>query len=126
MKAPANLKYTPSHEWIAVAADGTVKVGITDFAQGQLGDIVFLELPKVGTHYAVGAVCGVIESVKAVSDIYMPLAGSVLAINEDVAKKPELANTDPYGAWMFQLKPDHSADAGKLLDAAAYESQAHE
>jgi len=126
MKMPTHLKYTPSHEWIAVEPDGTMKIGITDFAQQQLGDIVFLELPKVGAHYAVSAVCGVIESVKAVSDLYMPLAGSVLAINDDVAKKPEQVNTDPYGAWMFRFKPDHAADAGTLLDAAAYEREAHE
>jgi glycine cleavage system H protein len=125
MKTPTQLKYTPSHEWIADAGDGTLKTGITDFAQEQLGDIVFVELPKAGQHYAEGAVCGVIESVKAVSDIYMPVAGAVVTLNDAVAKKPEQINADPYGAWMFSFKPDRAADAAKLLDAAAYESQAH-
>jgi len=125
MKTPAQLKYTPSHEWIERAGDGSVRVGITDFAQDQLGDIVFLELPKAGQHYAEGAVCGVIESVKAVSDLYMPLAGTVVALNDALAKKPEQVNADPYGAWMFTLKPDRAADADTLLDAAAYEAVAH-
>lgn len=126
MKAPANLKYTPSHEWVASDGDGTARVGITDFAQGQLGDIVFLEMPKVGKAYASGSVCGVIESVKAVSDLYMPLTGTVTAINDALSKQPEQVNADPYGAWIFKLKPDAAADAGKLLDAAAYEQVAKE
>jgi len=125
MKTPTQLKYTPSHEWIAEASDGTLRAGITNFAQEQLGDIVYLELPKTGQHYAEGAVCGVIESVKAVSDIYMPLAGTVVGLNEALAKTPEQVNADPYGAWMFALKPDRAADTAKLLDSAAYESHAH-
>jgi len=124
MKTPEQLKYTETHEWVARAADGTLAVGITDHAQEVLGDIVFLELPQPGKHYAQGEGCAVIESVKAASDINMPVAGEVVAINEALAKSPEQVNADAYAAWMFKIKPDNAADAGSLMDAAAYAAHA--
>jgi glycine cleavage system H protein len=120
MKTPEHLKYTETHEWIKTEADGTLAVGITDHAQEVLGDIVFLELPPAGTRYAQGDACAVIESVKAASDIYMPVAGIVVAANDGLAKSPEQVNADAYGAWMFRIKPDHAGDIGGLMDAAAY------
>jgi glycine cleavage system H protein len=124
MNAPENLKYTASHEWIRVEADGSLTVGITDFAQDQLGDIVFLEFPKVGKRYGENDPCGVIESVKAVSDLNMPIAGTVTAVNEALAKTPEKVNADAYGSWMFKMQPESPAAVQALLDAAAYTSQA--
>jgi glycine cleavage system H protein len=120
MKTPEQLKYTETHEWISKDADGTLAVGITDHAQEVLGDIVFLELPPAGKRYAQGEACAVIESVKAASDIYMPVAGVVVAANESLAKSPEQVNADAYGAWMFRIQPDNSADLERLMDAAAY------
>jgi len=124
MKTPEQLKYTETHEWVAREADGTFAVGITDHAQEVLGDIVFLELPQPGKHYAQGEACAVIESVKAASDINMPVAGEVIAANEALAKSPEQVNADAYAAWMFKIKPDNAADAGSLMDAAAYAAHA--
>jgi glycine cleavage system H protein len=124
MKTPEHLKYTETHEWIRTEADGTLAVGITDHAQEVLGDIVFLELPSVGTRYAQGAACAVVESVKAASDINMPVAGVVVAANDDLAKSPEQVNADAYGAWMFRIKPDNAAEIGSLMDAAAYAGHA--
>lgn len=124
MKTPQQLKYTETHEWMGGDADGTLAVGITDHAQEVLGDIVFLELPPVGKRYAQGEACAVIESVKAASDIYMPVAGIVVAANEALAKAPEQVNADAYAAWMFKIKPDNAADGGKLMDAAAYAAHA--
>jgi glycine cleavage system H protein len=124
MKTPEHLKYTQTHEWVRAEADGTLEVGITDHAQEVLGDIVFLELPPVGNRYAQGAACAVIESVKAASDINMPVAGIVIAANDDLAKSPEQVNADAYGAWMFRIKPDAAADIGGLMDAAAYAGHA--
>ena len=124
MKTPEHLKYTETHEWIGTEADGILAVGITDHAQEVLGDIVFLELPPVGRRYAQGDACAVIESVKAASDIYMPVAGEVVAANDDLAKSPEEVNADAYGAWMFRIKPDNAADIGSLMDAAAYAGHA--
>ena len=120
MNIPADLKYTDSHEWVRLEADASITVGITEYAQDALGDIVFVELPKVGQHYAAGADAAVVESVKAASDIYAPLSGVVLAVNEDVANAPESINTDAYAAWLFKLKPDDGAAFDGLLDAAAY------
>ncbi|MCY0965109.1 glycine cleavage system protein GcvH [Parathalassolituus penaei] len=118
---PADLKYVASHEWIRVEADGTVTIGITDFAQGALGDVVFVDLPEVGTEVAAEADIAVVESVKAASDIYAPLAGTIVAINEDLVDAPEQVNEDPYGAaWFFKLKPANAADLDALLDADAY------
>ena len=124
MKTPEHLKYTETHEWIKAEADGTLAVGITDHAQEVLGDIVFLELPPVGKSYAQGEACAVIESVKAASDIYAPVAGEVVAINQAVTDTPESVNTDAYGNWLFKLKPANPADVDKLLDAAAYAAAA--
>jgi glycine cleavage system H protein len=124
MKAPEQLKYTETHEWIRSEADGTLAVGITDHAQELLGDIVFLELPPVGKRFAPGETCAVIESVKAASDINMPVAGVVVAVNDGLSKSPQQVNADAYGAWMFKLKPDDAADLGKLMDAAAYAGHA--
>lgn len=118
---PADLKYVASHEWIRVEADGTVTIGITDFAQGALGDVVFVDLPEVGTEVAAEADIAVVESVKAASDIYAPLAGTIVAINEELVDAPEQVNEDPYGAaWFFKLKPANPADLDALLDADAY------
>ncbi|MFA7292571.1 MAG: glycine cleavage system protein GcvH [Rhodocyclaceae bacterium] len=117
---PANLKYTESHEWVRVEADGTVTVGITDHAQEALGDLVFLELPEVGKTYAAGQESAVVESVKAAADVYAPIAGEVTAVNQDAADAPESVNQDAYAAWLFKLKPANAADVDALLDAAAY------
>lgn len=124
MKAPENLKYTATHEWILSDADGTVTVGITDHAQEALGDIVFLELPKVGAKGAAGEQVAVIESVKAASDIYFPIAGEVVAVNEALTATPEQVNADAFAAWMFKLKPDNSGDVAKLMSAADYTASA--
>ena len=124
MKTPEHLKYTETHEWIKTEADGTLAVGITDHAQEVLGDIVFLELPPIGKEFAQGEACAVIESVKAASDINMPAAGVVVAVNDTLAKSPEQVNADAYGAWMFRFKPDNAADIGRLMDAAAYAGHA--
>jgi glycine cleavage system H protein len=124
MKTPEQLKYTETHEWIKTEADGTLAVGITDHAQEVLGDIVFLELPPVGKRFAQGEACAVIESVKAASDIYMPVAGVVVAANDALAKSPEQVNADAYGAWMFRIKPDAAAGVAGLMDAAAYAGHA--
>ena len=124
MKTPEQLKYTETHEWVASEADGTLAVGITDHAQEVLGDIVFLELPPVGKRYAQGEACAVIESVKAASDINMPVAGVVIAANDALAKSPERINADAYAAWMFRIKPDDAGDVGSLMSAAAYADHA--
>lgn len=129
MSIPADLKYTPSHEWAKLEADGTVSVGITHHAQELLGDMVFVENPAVGRKLAAGEECAVVESVKAASDVYAPLAGEVVATNTELENAPERLNQDPYGAWMFRVRPDKPADLNGLLDAAAYravvESEAH-
>src|SRR5471032_784078 len=119
MNIPADLKYTASHEWVRKEADGTVTVGITEFAQDALGDIVFVEVPKVGTTYGAGDDAAV-ESVKAASDIYAPVAGEVIAVNDAVVDAPESINTDAYSAWLFKIKPSDAAAVDALLDAAAY------
>ena len=120
MNIPANLKYTKSHEWVRVEADGTVTVGITDHAQELLGDLVFVELPDVGKELAAGQEAAVVESVKAASDVYAPIAGTVVEVNAAVPATPELINQDAYAAWLFKLKPANAADVDGLLDAAAY------
>ncbi|NUT81198.1 MULTISPECIES: glycine cleavage system protein GcvH [Pseudomonas] len=119
---PAELRFAESHEWVRLEADGTVTVGISDHAQEALGDVVFVELTEVGKTFAAGDQAGVVESVKAASDIYSPIAGEVIAINEDLGGSPESLNSDPYGAWIFKLKPSDKADLDKLLDAAGYRS----
>lgn len=120
MSIPADLKYTKTHEWIKAEADGTVSVGITDHAQQALGDIVFLELPEPGRTVKAGEECAVVESVKAASDIYAPVAGEVVAKNEEASAAPERVNQDCYATWLFKLKPANPADLDGLLDAAAY------
>lgn len=129
MSIPADLKYTPSHEWVRVEADGTLTVGITHHAQDLLGDMVFIENPAAGRTLAKGEECAVVESVKAASDVYAPVAGEVVAANGDVEASPESVNQDAYAAWMFKIKPANPADVNELLDAAAYqklvESEAH-
>ena len=120
MKLPADLKYTESHEWIRTETDGTLTVGITDHAQEALGDLVFIELPAVGRKLAAGEACAVVESVKAASDVYAPVAGEVTAANEAVKAAPELVNQDAYATWLWRMRPAEAALAG-LLDAAAYE-----
>ncbi len=118
---PSELKYAKSHEWVRVEADGTLTVGITDHAQNALGDLVFVEVPKVGRKLAAGDSCAVVESVKAASDVYAPVAGEVIANNPALADTPETLNTDPYGAgWMWKMKPANAADVGGLLDATGY------
>lgn len=124
MKAPETLKYTATHEWVKTEGDGTVTVGITDHAQEALGDIVFLELPKVGAKGAAGEQIAVIESVKAASDIYFPVAGEVVAINEALTATPEQVNADAFAAWMFKIKPDNAGDVSKLMSAADYAASA--
>ena len=120
MKTPAELKYTESHEWVRNEADGTVTVGITDHAQEELGDLVFIELPAAGRKLAAGEACAVVESVKAASDIYAPVAGEVVAANQAVSDAPETVNADAYANWLFKLKPDTAGDVDELLDAAGY------
>lgn len=117
---PADLKYTDEHEWIRTEADGTLTVGITDHAQNTLGDIVFLELPAVGKQVKAGDAIGVVESVKAASDIYSPVSGEVVAINADAVDTPEGVNSDAYDTWLFKIKLADGASTDGLLDAAAY------
>ncbi|MFJ9369571.1 glycine cleavage system protein GcvH [Nocardia sp. NPDC101769] len=117
---PADLKYTDEHEWVQTGSDGRVTVGLTDYAQQTLGDIVFLELPRVGTQVKAGDAIGVVESVKAASDIYSPVTGEVVEIDTDVTDAPEDVNGDPYGAWLFRIKLAAGASTDNLLDAAAY------
>jgi len=120
-KIPADLKYTKSHEWIKDGSDGSVTIGITDHAQEALGDIVFVEVPQKGRKLAAGEACAVVESVKAASDIYSPVAGEVLEGNTGLTDAPEKINADPYGNWIMRLKPANLADLKALLDAKAYE-----
>ena len=121
MTVPADLKYADSHEWARLEADGTVSVGITDHAQDRLGDLVFVEAPKVGQTVAKGKECGVVESVKAASDLYAPVSGEVVAVNQELAGSPEKVNQDAYAAWMFRVRPSNPAELNALLNAAAYE-----
>ena len=124
---PPDLKYASTHEWVRMEADGTATVGITDHAQEQLGDLVFVELPEVGAHYAAGDACAVVESVKAASDIYAPISGTVVEVNEALEESPQLVNEDPYGdGWLFRLEPSDPSELDGLLDAAAYLEQIRE
>jgi glycine cleavage system H protein len=120
---PQDLKYTREHEYLKAAGDGVFSVGITDYAQGELGDIVFVELPKPGTRFEAGASFGTIEAVKAVSDLYMPVSGEVVEANGALDADPAAVNSDPYGAgWMIRIRPDDPAAVDAQLDAAAYEA----
>lgn len=119
---PADLKYVKSHEWVKKQADGTLLIGITDHAQHALGDLVFVEVPKAGRKLTANESCAVVESVKAASDVYAPVAGEVIEGNAALTDTPELLNSDPYGAgWMWKLKPANPADVDALLDAAGYQ-----
>ena len=118
---PADLKYAKSHEWIKVAADGTATVGITDYAQNSLGDITFVQVPKTGTALRAGETFGVVESVKAASDVYAPVAGTVLEVNKALEANPEKVNQSPYGdGWMLKLKLVNPADVANLLSPEDY------
>lgn len=118
---PENLKYTEDHEWLRIEADGTAVIGITDFAQGSLGDITFVELPEVDESFDAGDSFGVVESVKAASDLYIPADGKVIEVNEELESSPESVNSDPYGSgWMVRVELAEGADLSGLLDAAAY------
>ena len=120
---PAELKYTKSHEWVRVEADGTLTVGITDHAQDLMGDMVFVEAPETGRKLEATKECAVVESVKAASDVYAPVSGEVTQANGGLADSPETVNKDPYGeGWIFKMKPANKADVDKLLDAKAYEA----
>lgn len=129
MSNPSNLKYTASHEWVKTEADGTVSVGITQHAQELLGDMVFVEAPAVGRKITAKEEVAVVESVKAAADIYAPISGEVVASNSELDSTPEQINSDPYGAWIFKIKPDNAADVAALMDATAYQavvdSEAH-
>ena len=116
---PADLKYTKDHEWVrSDSAEATI--GITDYAQAQLGDVVFVELPAVGRTIKQGEVFGTIESVKAVSELYAPVSGEVIAVNDALSTSPESVNKDPHGAWIIKVKPSNAGELGSLLDATAY------
>ena len=118
---PAELKYLPSHEWVRVEEDGTATIGITDHAQGLLGDVVFVELPEVGATLNAGEEAGVVESVKAASDIFSPVTGEVLEINEALEESPDFVNNDPYNdGWFYKVKLTDDSDLNELLDADAY------
>ena len=122
MTTPTELKFAPSHEWVKVEADGTLAVGISDHAQEAMGDIVFLEFPKVGRVVAAEEAVAVVESVKAASDIYAPVAGEIVAVNDALADTPEAVNSEPYASWMFKIKPANAADVDGLLSAADYDA----
>ena len=122
-KIPSDLQYTKSHEWVRQAQNGAIEIGITDHAQSALGDLVFVEVPDVGRALSAGEACAVVESVKAASDVYSPLAGKVIANNGALAAKPELLNEDPYGAgWLFRLQTSGSRNTSALMSAGEYET----
>lgn len=129
MSNPANLKYTASHEWVKTESDGSISVGITQHAQELLGDMVFVETPAVGRKLNAKEECAVVESVKAAADVYAPVSGVVTAVNSKLDNTPEDINADPYGAWMFKMKPENPAEVAALMDAKAYQavvdSEAH-
>jgi glycine cleavage system H protein len=129
MSIPAELKYAATHEWARKETDGTISVGITHHAQDLLGDMVYVENPQVGRQLSKGEECGVVESVKAASDIYAPVSGEVVAINGDLDDAPQKINENAYDAWMFRIRPDDPAELDALLDSTGYEklvdSEAH-
>ncbi len=122
MNIPANLKYTSEHEWIRIEAADTAYIGITDYAQSQLGDVVFVDVDTKGETIAKGETFGAVEAVKTVSDLFMPVSGEIVDFNEALSNAPELVNTDPYGeGWMIKVKVGNTAELNELLDAVAYE-----
>ena len=121
---PADLSYTEEHEYVRKTKDGTVEIGITDYAQGELGDVVYIELPKVGAKFARHDVFGTIEAVKAVSELFSPIAGEVVGVNDRLDKEPALVNSDPYGAgWMIKVRPDDPSEVDRLMKSDAYRQQ---
>ena len=120
MKIPDNLKYTATHQWVRVEADGTAAVGITFHAQEQLGDVVFVQHPVIGRKVKQGEACAVVESVKAASDIPAPVSGEIVAVNAALVDAPEKLNQEPYAAWLFRIRPADASEFGALLDATAY------
>jgi len=120
MNFPESLQYTPSHEWVRLEADGTLTIGITDFAQDSLGELVFLELPEPGRQLKAGEACAVAESVKAASDVYAPFAGEVVENNQALVDEPARVNSDPYDSWLYRIRPAGKPDLSGLLDAASY------
>ena len=120
MNFPGNLRYTASHEWVRQETDGTLSVGITDHAQDSLGELVYVELPEAGRRLAAGDACAVVESVKAASDVYAPVAGEVVARNDALAEAPSDVNKDPYAAWLFRIKPAEAGRLDNLMDAQSY------
>jgi len=123
-KVPDDLKYTASHQWVRVESDGTLTVGITDHAQDQLGDVVYVQHPEAGRKVKRGENCAVVESVKAASDIPAPVSGEIVAVNPALADAPQQLNEAPYAAWLFRIKPADPVELGGLLDAAAYKALA--
>lgn len=122
-EVPGELKFTSDHEWIREEEDGSLTVGITDHAQAALGDLVFVELPEMEAEFTQGEACAVVESVKAASDVYSPVGGTVTAVNEALAEKPELINSDPYAdGWLFKLSPNNLSELDELMPAGDYES----
>ncbi len=118
---PSHLKYAASHEWISVEDDNIVRIGITDFAQEELGDLVYIELPELGRHVEAQEQCAVVESVKTASDLYSPVSGEIVAINESLNDEPEQINDSPYESWIFCVRADNLSDLNQLLDAEAYQ-----
>lgn len=124
LEYPQDLRYTPEHEWVRSGADGVVRVGITAFAQDALGDVVYVSLPAVGDAVNAGDACGEIESTKSVSDLYAPLSGEIVAVNEALDSTPELVNSDPFGlGWMYDMKLTDAGEAESLMDLEAYRAQ---
>jgi len=118
---PNHVKYAKSHEWVEVLENQVIRVGITDFAQKELGDLVFIDLPEVGRKVNAGEQCAVVESVKTASDLFSPVAGEIIAVNETVKDEPELVNEEPYQTWLFSIKADDLSALDLLMDAAAYQ-----
>ena len=126
-QSPAELRYVSSHEWVRVEEDGTATIGITNHAQEALGDVVFVELPEVGAQLGAGDEAGVVESVKAASDIYAPIGGEIIAINENLEDNPDVINEDPYGdGWFFKMRLDDAASVDDLLTAEQYDASCHD
>jgi glycine cleavage system H protein len=125
-KLPENLKYAKTHEWSKLEDDNVVRIGITDFAQEELGDLVYIELPEVGKHFSAGEQCAVVESVKTASDLFSPVSGAVVAVNEALEDAPEQVNDEPYDTWLFCIKADDPEELADLMDAADYQQMIEE
>jgi glycine cleavage system H protein len=123
---PSHLKYATSHEWVCVEDDNIIRIGITDFAQKELGDLVYIELPELGRHVEAQEQCAVVESVKTASDLYSPVSGEIVAVNESLNNEPEQINDSPYESWIFCVRADNLSDINSLLDAEAYQQLINE